>query len=337
MRSQGAKSKPRNNRRLAPRQEQGAKASKSAWQSRLQGYLTHHRSSARDSLGRLMATPLQSLMTWMMIAVAMTLPAALLVSLDNLEALGQQWDGAAGITVFINPRAKPTAIENFRQQLETNTEVAQIVYRSPEQALQEFEQQSGMGRALRELDGNPLPPSLLVQPLSSLAPDRVVALGESIGANPLVDDVVYDQAWIERLHRILALGKQLALLLGALLALGVWLVISNTIRLAIESRRQEVIIIKLVGGSNAFVRRPFLYTGIWYGIGGALLALLLLSVLLGLLSGTVMNLASSYQSDFNLQGLSLGQSGVLLLVGIAIGWLGAWLAVSRHLSAIEPK
>lgn len=337
MLSHRVKSKPAKNRRIASRQEPGAKVSAVAWRGRLQAYLAHHRTSAADSMKRLLATPLQTLMTWMVIAVAMTLPATLLISLDNLESLGQRWDGAVGITVFINPRAKQKAIDTLQHQLASNPGIKAVSYLTSDQALLEFEQQSGMGKALRQLDGNPLPATLLVQPTIGLDPAQISELGESIRGNSLVDDVVYDMAWIERLHSILGLGKQLVMVLGVLLALGVWLVIANTIRLTIESRRDEVIIIKLVGGSNAFVRRPFLYTGIWYGLGGGLLALLLLAGLTAILSNPVSNLALSYQSDFTLQGLNFGQSMSLLFDGVLLGWLGAWLAVSRHLAAIEPR
>jgi len=141
---------------------------------------------------------------------------------------------------------------------------------------------------------------------------------------------------VDRLHQILALAEQLVLGLGGLLAIGVLLVIGNTIRLSIESRRDEIVIIKLVGGTDAFVRRPFLYTGFWYGLGGGLIALVLLQLMLLLLTAPVSHLAASYQSEFRLTGLGVDGGLFLAVLGAAIGWLGAWLAVSRHLGDIEP-
>lgn len=315
----------------------GAKVYKTGWKDRWQGYLAHHESSARDSLQRMLATPVQSLMTWLVIAVALALPATLLVCLDNIQSLGQRWDGAPQMTLFLNPKAQDRAIADFQRRLESRDEIDQVTYVSAEDALKEFEVESGMGNALRSLDTNPLPPTLLLVPASDAAPAALSALGDSLGEQALVDDVVFDRAWIERLHQILELGMQLAMALGGLLALGVLLVIGNTIRLSIESRRDEIVIVKLVGGTDAFVRRPFLYTGLWYGLGGGVLAMLLLMLLLLLLAGPVSMLADSYQSDFQLNGLGFGGGLLLIASGALVGWLGAWLAVGRHLGDIEPQ
>lgn len=320
-----------------PSESGGARAHKTGMGDRWQSYLAHHRFSAIDSLQRLLSVPVQSVMTWLMIAVALALPATLYSSLNNIQSLGHQWDGAPQISVFLNPRAKSKAIEQFREQLEARAEVEQVIYVSSEQALREFEVESGMGNALRTLDTNPLPPTLLVVPKVGLEPATLAQLGEQLREPAIVDDVVYDRAWIERLHQLLALGEHVVLVLGGLLALGVLLVIGNTIRLSIESRRDEIVIIKLVGGTDAYVRRPFLYTGFWYGLGGGVIALLLLTVLLLLLAGPVSSLADSYQSEFNLQGLGFVGGLVLIGLGAMVGWLGAWLAVGRHLHAIEPQ
>jgi len=314
----------------------GASAHKTGWADRWNSYLSHHRHSAKDSFMRLIATPLQSLMTWLVMAVALALPATLYSSLNNLQSLGQSWDGAPQLSVFLNSRARPAAIDSFRSRLLEESAISDVIYVSPEQALLEFEAETGMGNALETLDSNPLPPTLLIVPLSGLTALELGQLGDRLKAELLVDEVIFDRAWIERLHQLLALAEQLVLGLGVLLALGVLLVIGNTIRLSIESRRDEIVIIKLVGGTDAFVRRPFLYTGLWYGLGGGLIALLILAVLLMLLAGPVGLLADSYQSEFQLQGLGFDGSLLLIATGALIGWLGAWLAVARHLGEIEP-
>ncbi len=315
----------------------GARVSQIRWRDRWQGYWAHHLTSARDSLQRLLAAPVQSLMTWLVMAVALALPATLYTSFDNLQALGQRWDGSPRITIFLNPQARDKAIADFQRQLQGRAGIKSLQFVSAEQALQEFERDSGMGSALRSLDSNPLPPSLVLTPQLDMSAAQLAQLGQELREQPLVDDLVFDQAWIERLQHMLKLGERLVLALGGLLALGVLLVIGNTIRLAIESRRDEIVVIKLVGGTDAFVRRPFLYTGFWYGLGGGLLALLLLSLLLWLLTAPVSSLAVSYQSDFKLQGLGAGGAVVLVGLGALIGWLGAWLAVGRHLGDIEPR
>lgn len=315
----------------------GASTHKTRLSDRLSSYLTHHRHSAKDSLSRLVSTPLQSLMTWMVMAVALALPATLFTSLNNVQSLGQSWDGAPQLSVFLNVRARDQAIDSFLKKLKGSDQVSDVIYLTPEQALTEFEQTSGMGRALQTLDSNPLPPTVLVIPAAGLSPSQLSLLGEELAGEALVEDVVFDRAWVERLHQILNLAEKVIFGLGGLLLLGVLLVIGNTIRLGIENRRDEIVIIKLVGGTDAFVRRPFLYTGFWYGLGGGAIALLLLVALLWLLAGPVGSLAVSYQSEFELQGLGFGGSALLVSLGAAIGWLGAWLAVSRHLGDIEPK
>ncbi len=315
----------------------GASSHKTRFADRWNSYLAHHRHSAKDSLSRMVSTPLQSLMTWMVMAVALALPATLFTSLNNVQSLGQSWDGAPQLSVFLNVRARDQAIDSFVQKLKSSDQIHDVIYRTPAQALSEFEQTSGMGRALQTLDSNPLPPTLLIIPAVGLTPMQLSQLGDELEAEALVDDVVFDRAWVERLHQILHLAEKIVFGLGGLLALGVLLVIGNTIRLSIESRRDEIVIIKLVGGTDAFVRRPFLYTGFWYGLGGGAIALLLLAVLLWLLAGPVGSLAVSYQSEFELRGLGFMGSVLLVGLGATIGWLGAWLAVSRHLGDIEPK
>ena len=153
----------------------------------------------------------------------------------------------------------------------------------------------------------------------------------------LVDDVMLDMKWMQRLQAMLEVGERLAFSLGLALALGVLLIIGNTIRLAIENRRDEIVVVKLVGGTNAYVRRPFLYTGIWYGVIGGMLAWVLVALGLQWISGPVGHLAELYQSLFHLIGLGFVGLVALLLIGAGLGLLGAWLAVARHLSSIEPK
>ncbi len=315
----------------------GAKNYKAGVSDHWQAYLAHHSFSAKDSLMRLLQTPIQSLMTWLVIAVALALPATLFTGLDNLQALGERWDGTPQMSLFISPRARPAAIDQLQQRLQQHPQIEAMTFISAEQALQNFEEHSGMGNALRSLDANPLPPTLLIEPRQGITPGQLQQLGDTLQAEPIVEDLLYDQAWIERLHEILRLGEQLVIVFGALFAIGVLLVIGNTIRLTIESRRDEIVIIKLVGGTDAFVRRPFLYTGFWYGLMGALLAWLLLQLGLAALDGPVANLARLYQSSFQLSGLGLQGSVILISFGVLVGWIGAWLAVGRHLGAIQPQ
>jgi len=183
-----------------------------------------------------------------------------------------------------------------------------------------------------------LPAVLVVSPRTDSADLQTTQkLLEQIQSLPDVEQAQLDLQWVDRLFRIMALGQRLALTLGLLLGVAVLLVIGNTVRLAIESRRAEIVVVKLVGATDAFVRRPFLYMGIWYGLGGGLLAWLMVNLVIFWLSGSVAELVAAYDGEFGLSGLGFLATLLLWLSSALLGLLGAWLAVGRHLSKIEPK
>lgn len=314
----------------------GARQSRTGFADLWQAWWRHHLDSALDGLGRLADAPLQTLMTSLVVAIALVLPAALLLALANVQRLGERWDTDPKLTVYLHLQAQPAAIEGLRRELQALPEVAALEYVSPEQALREFQAQSGFGEALAGLDHNPLPPTLVIDPAAH-SPEALDQLRARVAAEAIVQEVALDMTWVRRLHAYMQLGRQLVLGLAGLLALGVLLVIGNTIRLEIESRRDEILVAKLVGATNGFVRRPLLYTGAWYGVLGGLLACLLVSTGSALLDQSVRQLAASYQSDFRLQGLGLAGCGLLVSACVGLGLIGAWLAVGRHLSAIEPR
>ncbi len=311
---------------------------------RLASYRLHHRQVARDSLLRLLRNPFGSLATWLMIGIALALPGGLYLGLDNLAQLSGRWDGAPQISLFLQQGLDDDAGRALQQRIAQRPDVTRAEYISREQALAEFRNLSGFGDVVDHLDANPLPAVIAVRPLvvsdtsaGNGGAAAVQKLFDEIKSMPGVERAVLDMAWVQRLYAILSLGRHLVLSLAALLGLGVMLVISNTIRLAIESRRDEIVVVKLVGGTDAFVRRPFLYTGLWFGLGGGLLAWAMLALSLVWLGDPVAALAALYHSDFALSGLGAWQIAVLLLVGSVLGWCGAWSAVSRHLGAIEPR
>lgn len=321
----------------------GLKGSKGASQSRtsfgdiLSSYFAHHRLVGRDSLNRLFGTLIPSLMTWLVIGIAMALPIGLFVALENIESLSGGWDGAAQISLYIDKTASEEDTQKLVTQLRKRTDVVDVSYISENEALQEFQALSGYGDVLQHLDSNPLPAVIVIRPVdvaSSTAPTE--QLFKELQALPQVEQAVLDLEWVQRLYSMMALGKRMTFALAGLLSLGVLLVIGNTIRLSIESRRDEIVIVKLVGATNAFVRRPFLYTGLWYGLGGGLMSWIIVNTGLLFLSGPIEQLAGLYQSQFTLQGLGFVDTILLCAVSGLLGLVGAWLAVSRHLGAIEP-
>jgi cell division transport system permease protein len=205
-------------------------------------------------------------------------------------------------------------------------------------ALKEFREFSGFGAALDALTDNPLPHALIVHPAPDYtSPSAVDGLKRHLQNWPEVDLVQVDTEWVKRFHTMLDVLRRVLGLVAALLALGVVVIVGNTIRLDIENRRAEIEVTKLVGGSDAFVRRPFLYTGFWYGLVGGALACGLVGLGAWLLQEPVNRLAGLYGSDFRLSGLDPRTIAGLLGGGALLGWLGSWLAASRHLRAIEPS
>ncbi len=317
----------------APRRE-GASASRASLGDRYRAWRHHHSISAADSLRRILDHPLASTLTWLVIGIAMALPAALNVGLENARTVSGSWDAPAMITLFLQQDLAPDLEHRLRDELAARGDVEQVSLISRDAALEDFAANSGFADVLESLDSNPLPHQLLVTPAQGVPPDD---LQRELQALEAVDQAILDMAWVQRLNQLMELGRRLVTALGVMLIAGVVLILGNTIRLAIESRRDEIVIVKLVGGSNAFVRRPFLYTGLWYGVGGGAFAAVLVTVAQLFLSGPVSTLAQSYQSDFQLQGIGLIGGLQLVLLGGVLGLAGAWLAVSRHLGDIEPR
>lgn len=317
----------------------GASDGRARLLDKLKSYFQNHGQLLLRTFQRLAAEPVQTLMTSLVVAIALGLPAALYVGVVNLQQLGSRVETTAQLTVFLKKEATEVAVAQLRESLLSESDITAVDYISRQQALADFQTLSGFGDVLAMLDENPLPPVLIVQPVDRFQGDLVAseALVTRLKELALVDDVRLDMKWIQRLQGMLEVWERLAFSLGVALALGVLLIIGNTIRLAIESRRDEIVVVKLVGGTNAYVRRPFLYTGIWYGALGGLLAWLLVAVGLQWVDGPVERLAGLYQSIFQLQGLGFSGLLALIFIGAVLGLIGAWLAVARHLGSIEPK
>ncbi|WP_283788683.1 permease-like cell division protein FtsX [Bermanella sp. WJH001] len=300
-------------------------------------YFQHHKLMAVDSLKRLLAAPASSLMTWLVLAIALSLPMTLYVSLENVKQLSRNWDQTSQISVYLKKGVLDRFADDMTQDIASWPEVSSAVYIAPDQALKEFSASTGLSDVIFGLGDNPLPGVISVIPrLANQDETTLEQLQLKLEQQRHVDSVQLDLLWVKRLYQFMELGQRLVWALAALLGLAVLLIIGNTIRLSIESRRDEIRVVKLVGGTDAFVRRPFLYTGLWFGLGGGIIAWLLLSMGLFWLSGPVEQLISLYGSDFTLKGLGFVDSFLLILDGVVLGWLGAWLAVSRHLSSIEP-
>lgn len=303
---------------------------------RVRSWLSNHRAVATGSLKNLFGSWVSSLMTWLVIGVALALPTILYLLLLNVSDVSAGWGGRPQISVYLKDDVTDGRARAISEQLGRLAHVGSVRYISREKALKEFTTLSGFGDVLASLDRNPLPPVVEVVP-DATAPGQVKLLATNLQGVSGVDSVSVDLAWIERLYAILALGERFVAALAFFLGLGVLLSIGNTIRLAIENRRSEIEVVKLVGGTDRFVRRPFLYLGLWYGVGGAVLAWFMVEGSLWFLSGPVNRLVQSYDDSFSLVGLGVGTTLALLSGGGLLGILGAAIAVRRHLHEIEPR
>lgn len=303
----------------------------------IQTYLLRHLQVFFYSLGQLTRSPFSSLMTSAVIGIALALPTGLHLILKNIQTISGDLDSAVQISLFLKKSTTDSQAQQLVSQLKAMPQINKIQYISRKQALNEFKRLSGFGNALKALNNNPLPAVIVVQP--SLTDSNAIStqrLVTQLQSKPYVDIAQLDMQWIKRLYSIMDIIRRGVVILTGLLALAVLLVIGNTIRLAIQNRRDEIVIIKLIGGTDRFIRRPFLYTGFWYGLFGGIIALFLVISSLLLVSGPIEALTQSYDSQFSMQIIDLNSTFWLIGGSIFLGLSGSWIAVERHLREIEP-
>lgn len=301
-------------------------------------YFIRHLQVFFYSLGQLSRTPVSTLMTCMVIGIAMALPTGLYSLLKNAQQLSGGWESTAQISVFLNKNISSSQAKNLRTDIQRWPDVISVHYISREQALKEFQQLSGFGNALTALESNPLPSVLIVKPrITNSEENATEKLLSRLTGLKQTDKAQLDMQWVRRLYAIMNIVERGVLILGALLGLAVLLVVGNTIRLAIQNRRKEIVVMKLIGGTDAFIRRPFLYTGFWYGFFGGLIAWILVSSTLLSLSSPIEKLTTLYQNQFELSSMSFLTTLTLVSLSILLGLAGSWFAVGRHLKEIEPE
>ncbi|GGB54572.1 cell division protein FtsX [Oceanisphaera marina] len=311
---------------------------KLSWLQRLAMYGVDHLRQLFASLGELWRTPLSSLMTIAVLGVSLALPASFYVLLKNAESVSAFWQSKAQISLYLQQNTTEQQVTELQQRLAALPEIEKITYISAEQGLSDFKGAAGFAEALDLLADNPLP-AVFILGLSEAgrAPDAAELLLADMNAEPTVATARLDMAWLARLSGIVDLLRQVVVGMASLLLAGVLLVVSNTLRLNILNCRYEIEVMKLVGATDRFIQRPFLYVGLWYGIIGGLLAWWLTLIMVFWLSHKVSALAALYQSDFDLLGLSLQESLLLILTGTLLSLLASGFSVRRHIRAIEPN
>ncbi len=305
--------------------------------ARVRALLAYHVQAALTSFNSLCHKPLATIMTVLVIAITLALPALFWVMTDNMEQLTLNWQRGGHISLYLKSTLSAEDELALILRVRGTAGVGHATLKSSAEGLAELQQQEGMQDILRYLPENPLPTVIDVIPsLDANTPNTLQQLFFQLKSFPQVEHAKLDMQWVNRLHAVLGFTAKLAQGLMILLALAVVLIIGNTLRLAIHNRHEEIQVLKLIGAKDSYIVRPFLYSGIWYGLAGAIFAVLLVNIFMLSLTLVVNQLAAAYQMHYSLVGLSVRQITLLILSAIVLGWLGACVSVKRQLTAIEP-
>lgn len=294
-------------------------------------WIDHHLYSVVASLGRVLRKPFASLLTIAVIALAFTLPLGLWLVLQNVQRFTGDVQRSREISVFLKQGTSIDRARALAEQVRARPEVGNVAWKTPDEGLAELRKSSTLGDALDGLDGNPLPNVLVVTPKSD-----ELALADALKQLPEADLVQHDAVWRKRLDDWLQLGARLALVLAVMLGAGAVLVIGNTVRLDIQARREEIGVLQLLGATDGFIRRPFLYLGALYGLGAGLLALAILTAANIALQSPLSTLAAGYGSHFELQPLTPAQALAAVVAATLLGWLGAGIVTGHFLRQTRP-
>lgn len=305
--------------------------------NRLSAWWLHHLQSLIFSLGKAWRSPASTLMTIAVIGITLTLPSGFYLLLKNIQTLSGDLNSSTQITLYLKMDQDLKQAQQLNRMLKGDNDILSTTLITRKQALQDFRQQSGFGSSLDQLDSNPLPHSIVVQPRPALDTLRIKTLQARLATLPQVDIAQLDTEWLERLFTLIQIAQRIVIIISLLFSIAVLLIIGNTIRLDIQNRYQEIIVTKLIGATNAFIRRPFLYSGIWYGLFGGILSWLIIELSLLALAGPISTLNLLYQSSFHLIAFSFSDFLLIILCSTLLGLAGSWLAVARHLNQIEPK
>ncbi|MEM1263905.1 MAG: permease-like cell division protein FtsX [Pseudomonadota bacterium] len=300
-------------------------------------WFLRHAQVSVETIGRLVRTPIATLLTGLVIAITLALPALGHLTVQNARALSGGWQEAIDFSVFFTMETEQAAAEQLASIIAQRADVAAVRFVSAEEAAAGFGDDAGFAAALESLGENPLPHAVVVRPAAGASSALIDALRADLANLPEADIVQLDTAWVQRFHALLELVQRAVGLLAIFFAVAIIVVIGNTIRLDIENRRDEIVVVKLVGGSNGFIRRPFLYSGFLVGLVGGLLAIGLVWLALTLIDAPVQRLAGLYGGGFELRGLSLAETAIVGSAGAVLGWVGSFVATARHLRQIEPR
>jgi cell division transport system permease protein len=305
---------------------------------RVSAVIRQHFQQVFSSFSELWKTPFATLMTIFVLGLALSLPSAFHVLYKNAERVTGQWDGASEISLFLKKDISEPRVQVLINKLALYNDIDSVTYISRHQALEEFKEMSSFSKALNYLDENPLPAVLVVVPTK----EAMNAAGSKLLVAKLereqgIDLVRVDVDWIEKLQAILSLLVDIVIAIAVLLLISVLLIVSNTIRLNILSQRDEIEVLKLVGATNSFIQRPYLYVGAWYGLLGGVIAWLLTFAMVTWLQSGVMSLMGLYQLQFEISLMSFNEVMTLFGAATGLGFVASYVSVKQYLVKIEPK
>ncbi|OGT06468.1 MAG: hypothetical protein A2103_00730 [Gammaproteobacteria bacterium GWF2_41_13] len=301
-------------------------------------FVRRHRQAWKISLNQLSSSPIATLLVFAVIGIALALPMGLYVALKNVQTITQNIHASAQMSLYLNLNTPEPQIAHLVQTLRLDNDIENVIYISADQGLKDFQQQYGFGNALAELKTNPLPPVIMIEPAINLRTGaELAALQARLEKLPNVHLAQLNMVWLQRLNAMILVGQRVFYALAFLFGLVVLLVIGNTIKLTTQNALDEIIVIKLLGGSNRFIARPFLYSGFIYGLAGGIFAWLFVDGMMWWLQSPINYLAQLYNSTFHVEGFDVSSTLTLLVTSTALGYIASWFVVHRYINAIEPK
>jgi cell division transport system permease protein len=301
--------------------------------SLIKNYFASHGFAIALSFKKLWSSKFSALMTIFVIAGALTILASFYLLLANVQYLANNWqDSEAKISIYLKPNLDSTAIQRIEQELTANPNIRRIHYISPAEGLKEFASTLGNDKVITSLPSNPLPGMIVADPILNFQnPESMHNLTATLQKIPNVDVVQLDTVWVQRLHSIVAITTRISHGITGLLALGILLIIWNTIKFATQKEKEEIAVLQYIGATNNFIRRPFIYLGAWYGLLSGILTCVFVILIMYWVAIPLGILLHSYGSSFSLIGLDIADGLKLLLGSIVLSSCGAWLAVTMHL------
>ena len=304
----------------------------------MRAYFIRHLQVLFATLGDMRRTPMASVSTILVIAITLLLPALLYLTIKSAQQLSTNWQGQPQISIFMLGETSDQEARLIFEELRLHPAISLAEFISPDQALVEFRELSGLQHEIDFLDQNPLPASIVVMPVATNPSSaELLALRDELSKIEGIESIRLDLDWTDKFNSILKTTTHFSTLLSGILAIALILIVSNTIKLLILSRKHEIEVTKLVGGSNSFVRRPFLYYGMLFGLFGAVVSLILLLLVATHLSEPLSHLANLYQKESLIYQLQAHEIASILLLGSILGWLAARVSVAQHLRHIRPR